>query len=138
VFGGIVVLVILAVILGVVTVWANDLYVRVRYHLRLMLRRFGVSTPLPSVTPEEWVKLFTAAGPHTQASLIENTTHESLKISRAEYLRLLVGCERSVGGRPADNIYWKVRHELEEALRLERPAEPGPPAAVAPAPGEGP
>ncbi len=71
-------------------------------------------------SPQEWTERLSGADPEAQMRLLAATTPESLGLSLAAFEHLLIQAERRVLAEPALSFYWKLRDQIEQALRQER------------------
>ena len=71
-------------------------------------------------TEETWKMRLAEADPDRQRYLLEHTNPQSLKLTAAQYLDLLIEVQGLIKDDPAASQYWEQRDRLQEALRQER------------------
>lgn len=115
----------LSCVLGVVLIllmyeWSSRLYWRLRFTLSQLIDRGGSLPRVPS-SPEVWLAQFKTANPYLQAFMLSRATRHYFGFaSDGDFLDWLETCESHLASDPAQQIYWKLRHEVEESLKHDR------------------
>jgi len=116
---GFLALMVLVWVLMGVREWIGRLYWLLRFSLMELFGRLSFGD-LPR-SRGVWLQHFKDGNPYYQAYLLFAVSRHGLELhSDLEYLQLLEECETKVGREPAQGLYWRKRHELEESLKHER------------------
>jgi hypothetical protein len=114
---------IIAVVLGVLPIllaWllirGGTAFRRLRYAL---FRRGWKQTTRGDASPEKWLEGMRTGEPEYQAQLLHHLSTLRSHVSLADLLRLMEICESKISAEPAQSLYWRLRHELEEEARQQ-------------------
>ena len=84
-------------------------------------RLFATPVSAESFNETEFREQILQCRPTEQASMLQRTTPLSLGTDAEGFLNVLITAESLINEEPALSTCWRMRHELEQELRQERP-----------------